>query len=151
MSGTDLASIGATGGSTGNLIRTTLPTRSLSERRQVLTGAVVSSPNWARTVLVITCDEWGGFFDHGLYDHTSVLKMIEWRFGLAPLTVRDAGADNLASVLDFAALPVLSAPRYNVPVPLTLGCLLTDHAHSGEDWPDLLKLASERGFAVKPA
>jgi phospholipase C len=23
------------------------------------------------------------------YDHTSVLKMIEWRWGLAPLTARD--------------------------------------------------------------
>ena len=152
-------------------------------------NAVVSSPNWARTVLVITYDEWGGFFDHvvppvgedpnpdlgaglrgfrvpctvvsprarrgyidhGLYDHTSILKMIEWRFGPAPLTVRDAGANNLASVLDFSAPPVLSAPRYNVPMPLTLGCLLTDHAHSGEDWPDLLKLAAARGFAVKSA
>ena len=27
-------------------------------------AAVTSSPNWARTVLVITFDEWGGFFDH---------------------------------------------------------------------------------------
>jgi phospholipase C len=30
-----------------------------------------------------------------------VLKMIEWRFGLEPLTVRDATANNLAEVLDF--------------------------------------------------
>jgi hypothetical protein len=35
--------------------------------------------------------------------------------------------------------------------PLIVGCLLTDHAHSGEDWPDLLKLAGQRGFAVKSA
>lgn len=26
--------------------------------------AVTSSPNWARTVLVVNFDEWGGFFDH---------------------------------------------------------------------------------------
>jgi phospholipase C len=26
--------------------------------------AIVSSPNWERTVLVINYDEWGGFFDH---------------------------------------------------------------------------------------
>jgi phospholipase C len=38
---------------------------------------------------------------HDRFDHTSILKMIEWRFGLAPLTVRDATANNLASVLDF--------------------------------------------------
>jgi phospholipase C len=27
-------------------------------------SALRSSPQWQRTVLVITCDEWGGFFDH---------------------------------------------------------------------------------------
>jgi len=37
----------------------------------------------------------------GPYEHTSVLKMIEWRWGLAPLTQRDANANNLAEVLDF--------------------------------------------------
>jgi phospholipase C len=42
-----------------------------------------------------------GHVSHDRFDHTSVLKMIEWRFGLAPLTVRDATANNLASVLDF--------------------------------------------------
>ncbi|HEX4820799.1 MAG TPA: alkaline phosphatase family protein [Acidimicrobiales bacterium] len=38
----------------------------------------------------------------GPYEHTSVLKMIEWRWGLAPLTQRDANANNLAEVLDFS-------------------------------------------------
>jgi phospholipase C len=38
----------------------------------------------------------------GPYEHTSVLKMIEWRWGLAPLTQRDANARNLAEVLDFS-------------------------------------------------
>ena len=38
-----------------------------------------------------------------IYDHTSVLKMIEWRWGLAPLSARDASDDiaNLALALDF--------------------------------------------------
>ena len=36
-------------------------------------------------------------------DHTSILRMIEWRWGLEPLTVRDATANNLADVLDFRA------------------------------------------------
>ncbi len=31
-----------------------------------------------------------------LYDHTSVLKLIEWRFGLEPLTARDA-SDEIAN------------------------------------------------------
>ena len=29
---------------------------------------------------------------HGTYDHTSILKLVEWRWGLAPLSVRDAQA-----------------------------------------------------------
>jgi len=37
------------------------------------------------------------------FDHTSVLKMIEWRWELEPLTVRDEQANNLAEVLDFKA------------------------------------------------
>ncbi len=74
--------------------------------------------------------------------------MIEWRFGLSPLSVRDAAANNLAEVLDFDNPPVLSAPRYNVPRPVTFGCLLPQHTHAGDDWPDLARLAQQRGFAT---
>jgi phospholipase C len=52
---------------------------------------------------------------HATYDHTSVLKMIEWRHGLAPLTPRDANARNLAEVLDFSRTPNLASPTYAVP------------------------------------
>jgi phospholipase C len=85
---------------------------------------------------------------HEVYDHTSILRLIEWRFGLAPLTVRDAAARNLAEVLDFSGPPDTTAPRYHVPAPVTLGCLDPDHTHGGEDWPDLRTLAGQRGFAV---
>jgi phospholipase C len=54
------------------------------------------------------------FIAHGQYDHTSILKMIEWRFGLPPLSVRDDTANNLAEVLDFSA-PNVTAPVFNVP------------------------------------
>src|SRR5438128_461891 len=52
---------------------------------------------------------------HIRYDHTSVLRMIEWRWGLDPLTVRDATANNLAVELDFtqvipALRPATSSP-----------------------------------------
>jgi phospholipase C len=117
---------------------------------------VTSGPAWPRTVLVLSFDEWGGFFDHvppprapmppgeraagnldglrgfrvptvvispfarrqyvsrALFDHTSVLRMIEWRWGLQPLTVRDQRANNLAGMLDFAHRNN-EAPTYPVP------------------------------------
>jgi phospholipase C len=37
----------------------------------------------------------------GPYEHCSVLKMIEWRWDLEPMTTRDANAKNLADALDF--------------------------------------------------
>lgn len=37
----------------------------------------------------------------GPYEHCSVLKMIEWRWNLPPLTLRDRTAKNLADALDF--------------------------------------------------
>ncbi|HET9254004.1 MAG TPA: alkaline phosphatase family protein [Pseudonocardiaceae bacterium] len=92
---------------------------------------------------------------HGTYDHTSVLKMIEWRFGLEPLTVRDAGASNLAEVLDFGTRPDLSAPRYDVPDIQTSGCRFTAHAindiHAGHDWPPIQDAAIRHGYAQPPA
>ncbi|MBO0885363.1 MAG: alkaline phosphatase family protein, partial [Mycobacterium sp.] len=51
---------------------------------------------------------------HTVFDHTSVLNMIEWRFGLEPLSVRDAAAENLVQVLDFEH-PRLDVPRPVVP------------------------------------
>jgi phospholipase C len=56
---------------------------------------------------------------HDLYDHTSVLKLIEWRWSLDPLTQRDASSrhsdpGNLAHALNFASLDP-TVPR-NIPV-----------------------------------
>ena len=53
-----------------------------------------------------------------VFDHTSVLKFIEWRWNLPPLTPRDASSDvnNLAYVLDFNN-PQTAVP--NVPKPHT--------------------------------
>jgi phospholipase C len=38
----------------------------------------------------------------GPYEHCSILKMIEDRFGLEPMTARDANAKSLADALDFS-------------------------------------------------
>jgi len=51
-----------------------------------------------------------------VFDHTSVLKLIEWRCGLQPLTARDASAQigNLAVAMNFASpdarVPALPSP-----------------------------------------
>jgi phospholipase C len=114
--------------------------------------AVTTSPAWPRTLLVITFDEWGGFFDHvppgrapdvearyslrgfrvptilvspfarrgyvdhTVFDHASIPKLIEWRFGLRALSARDSAAANLASTLDFShrdtRAPTFSVPRF---------------------------------------
>jgi len=63
--------------------------------------------------------------DSHLYDHTSVLKLIEWRWNLPPLTARDASNEvaNLALALNFRS-PVFSAPalpQIAAPVPSPCG------------------------------
>jgi phospholipase C len=122
--------------------------------------AVASGPKWGSTVLIVTFDEWGGFFEHvapprvvapnkidtnlvngeallgfrvptviasaftrgankvdaTVYDHTAILKLIEWRWGLTPLTLRDASSQigNPAVGFNFtspdASVPELPAP-----------------------------------------
>jgi phospholipase C len=94
--------------------------------------AIRSSAIWSSTAIIITYDEYGGFWDHvappeidrwgpgtrvpaiivspfakksyvdhTVYDTTSILKLIENRFGLAPLTERDAKANSLEGAFDF--------------------------------------------------
>ncbi len=54
----------------------------------------------------------------GPYEHCSILKMIEWRWGLDPMTTRDRYAANLAEALDFSqtrAAATLPEPHAVVP------------------------------------
>jgi phospholipase C len=46
-----------------------------------------------------------GVIAHGQYDHASVLKLIEWRWDLAPLTARDRDAAAFLEAFDFAQPP----------------------------------------------
>jgi phospholipase C len=97
-----------------------------------LIEAVKASPYWERAAIVVTYDDFGGWYDHVApppidrwgpggrvpalvispwarpgyidstpYDHTSILKFIEWRWGLPPLTSRDANAWGLLNAFDF--------------------------------------------------
>jgi phospholipase C len=155
-------------------------------------SAVISSPAWERTLLVISFDEWGGFFDHvppdnapdvdpayyrrgfrvpavlvspfarrrrvahDVFDHTSVLRLIEWRWNLPPLSVRDATARNLATALQLGGRPRLDAPSYDVPAFVSAGCTAPAAAApatatatgSQGEWAGLAELAAQHGFAV---
>jgi phospholipase C len=152
-------------------------------------AAVTSSPNWAKTMLVINFDEWGGFYDHvapttapdvssqtalrgfrvpalvisprarrgavahGTYDHTSILRAIEWRWGLPPLTPRDAHARNLAEVLDFdspgrLAAPTISVPPFLAGAPCALLELGEQAGPEASEWSDVKKLALSLNWSL---
>jgi phospholipase C len=84
---------------------------------------------------------------HDVYDHASVLKMIEWRWGLPALTARDAAARNIAEALDFTKAPDLTAPHWPVPPVVGLPCPAGDYADY-EDWHALAAVARAHGFRV---
>jgi acid phosphatase len=42
-----------------------------------------------------------GFVDHNIYDTSSILALIEHRWGLIPLSTRDAAANDLHDAFDF--------------------------------------------------
>jgi phospholipase C len=50
------------------------------------------------------------FVSHVVYDHTSILRFIETRFELPALTARDANADPMLDLFDFASPPLLQPP-----------------------------------------
>ena len=97
-----------------------------------------------------------GTVAHNTYDHTSVLKMIEWRWGLPALTPRDAGARNIAEVLNFSAQPNLTAPQWSVPTVLPEACTVSPPADSPApvptehelNWQEVLSLAQTSGFRL---
>jgi phospholipase C len=77
--------------------------------------------------------------DSTVYDNTSILKLIEWRWNLAPLTARDASSDvgNLATALNLArpdpAVPALPNPA----PPVVTEC--PEEPSSGVEMEDLIR------------
>lgn len=121
--------------------------------------AVLHSPSWPRTMLIVVYDEGGGYYDHVpppsavapddvppathvppdqpggydqlgfrvpcivvapfaraghvshvVYDHTSILKTIQHKWNLPPLTSRDAAAADLLDFLDLTGAPAFLQP-----------------------------------------
>jgi phospholipase C len=58
---------------------------------------------------------------HAVLDHTSILRFVEWRWDLPPLTSRDATATNMAEILDFKNArprrPLYDVPNAQIPTP----------------------------------
>src|SRR4051794_5543469 len=52
-----------------------------------------------------------GHVDHSIWGFESILKMIRYRFGLAPLVKRDAYARNIGRAFDFGSKPQLDVPK----------------------------------------
>jgi hypothetical protein len=89
------------------------------------------------------------------FDHTSILKLIEWRWGLPPLTARDAPSDtvigNLAAVLNFAQkntrVPQLPRPTAPPPSPCSLTSVPTFRPST--EWSNLAQSGLLEGSNVK--
>ena len=57
------------------------------------------------------------YVSHNVYDHTSILKFIETRFGLPTLTNRDANADQMFDFFDFCTPAFVTAPAIDIVLP----------------------------------
>jgi phospholipase C len=99
-------------------------------------NALMQSPQWESTVVFITWDDFGGFYDHvpapqvdrfgfgpraplliispfakrgyvspTVYEQSSILKFIETRYHLLPLTSRDRAASDMLDSFDFSQPP----------------------------------------------
>ncbi|MFJ8196414.1 alkaline phosphatase family protein [Streptomyces sp. NPDC096152] len=109
-------------------------------------------PDWGlrgfRTpCLVVSPRARRGYVAHGVYDHTSVLKAMEWRWNLPSLTPRDAAANNIAEVLDFTSPPSLDAPQWSVPPVVGQPCAPAV-APDYEEWRKLRDKAQSLGWKL---
>jgi len=62
---------------------------------------------------------------HVARDHTSILKLVETRFGLPSLTLRDAAQPNMDELFDFVNAPWKTPP--SPPTQQTTGACYIDH------------------------
>src|SRR5438874_11877724 len=108
-------------------------------------------------MLVVNFDEWGGVFDH-----VPPANAPDRRWGLSPLSVRDATANNLATALALGRGKGEDSDepkRYDVPAFVSAGCTAPSPAapaaaapsvpsSGGEEWSGLAELAGRSGYDV---
>ena len=100
-----------------------------------------------------------GHVSHSIYGFESILKMIEYKFGLKPLTRRDAYAQNIARSFDWRSKPQFTVPALPTPahvVSQPCGSPAAGAAVSRPKPHDLDRLRSSGyleslGFDYKPA
>jgi phospholipase C len=88
-----------------------------------------------------------GHIATNVYDHTSILRMIESRWGLPALTIRDRTANDLG--LELVAQPQTTAPRLSIAAPpAPTACAPATGPTSTETWTGLRALARLTGWHV---
>jgi phospholipase C len=125
--------------------------------RQPIPGSDVAAGSDGRSgfrvpAIVVSPFARRSYISHLLFDHTSVLKMIEWRWNLDPLSVRDAGANSLAMALDFSS-PNVAAPQFNVrsgPYTGVCSSAVTGYLPGSEEaeWSAVQALAQQYNFPI---
>ena len=71
------------------------------------------------------------FVSHTTRDYTSILRLIEDRFNVPPLTLRDANADDMMEFFDFSGAAPLLTPPILPPQPINGACDKTLEAAPG--------------------
>ena len=100
-------------------LRPRAPARRLSPRRHTALGAAdlggFDRHGFRVPFFVVSPYARAHFVSHAVHSHTSILRFIETRFGLPALSARDANADALLDMFDFASPPFLSPPDLQAP------------------------------------
>ncbi len=107
-----------------------------------------------------------GYIEKRQLDPNSILNMIAWRFGFAPLGARGTTSMNFAEVLDFSVPPNTDAPAFDVPDDDSYGLACSAqlaaaqasfpaeryaevqkrHAEHVEEWQQLVQAALDAGY-----
>jgi phospholipase C len=88
-----------------------------------------------------------GYVHHGFFGFESILKMIEYRYGVGPLTRRDAYAHNIARSFDFESKPRLVPPALpDAPMVVSQPCTNPKEAVAARPKPHDMSILRTSGY-----